>query len=238
MLNNENNNCVLSDDIVSYIYDEMDLGGRAKFESHLVSCTNCTDQFALISDARFSMFEYRKEEFAHLPTPAIVIPYPATQRVGDIGQDPGWFAGLTAVFAFARSPLAVGAALALLMGLGFVARSLIIPNEDSLVASNSRVPAVQGPAVVPVAEIPKTSDSVFESENVAIPDMDKMKSVRASVPAQPRSTSKGSANRRPAQANIDDQNLRQAKRAPVLSQFAEDTDDSLRLSDMFDEIGG
>lgn len=232
MLNKDNKHCGLADEIVSYIYDEMDASGRTKFESHLTSCINCTDEFAVISDARFSMFEYRKEEFAHLPTPEIVIPYPARQEWIESGQDSGWLAGLTAVFAFARSPLAVGAALALLLALGFVARSLIIPDEDSLVGSNSKVPAVMSPAVLPVATVPQPSQPIVE------PEQNEIKSIHTSAPAQRQLTRKGPAHRRPASSNVDDQNLRQAKRAPVLSQFAEDSDDSLRLSDLFDEIGG
>ena len=54
MLNNgKKQECGFADDIVGYIYDEIGQAERRKFESHLVGCMACTDEFAGISNARF-----------------------------------------------------------------------------------------------------------------------------------------------------------------------------------------
>src|SRR5881275_1304390 len=75
MLKNGKNECPLNHEIVSYIYGELGGGIELEFETNLADCIACTDEFAAVSNARFSVYEWQKEEFAHLPTPAIVIPY-------------------------------------------------------------------------------------------------------------------------------------------------------------------
>src|SRR5882724_6942846 len=90
MLNgNNHNSCEFFAEIVSYLYNETGREQRSKFEEHLVDCGACTDEFAAISNARFSVFEWQREEFANMPTPEIVIPYTvrkvADDRVGTIG---------------------------------------------------------------------------------------------------------------------------------------------------------
>ena len=92
MLNNENEkSCGFADEIVTYIYGEISETERSKFEMHLVDCMSCTDEFAGISNARFAIFEWQKEEFAHLSTPEIVIPYTAKPKPAEAI---GFFAGL------------------------------------------------------------------------------------------------------------------------------------------------
>ena len=117
MLTNGNNaNCGFADEIVSYIYDESGEVERRKFETHLAGCSTCTDEFAAISNARFSVFEWQKEEFAQLPTPKIVIPY-ARDAVRDQADSPGFFASLGAFLTFPRFAAAAGA-IVLGVGLG------------------------------------------------------------------------------------------------------------------------
>ena len=117
---NGKKDCGFGDEIVSYIYDEMDAAGRRKFESHLASCTLCTDEFAGISDARLSIFEWNREDFAEMPTPEIVIPYaPKPETASAVGG--GWFVSLVEMFAFLKSPVTAFAGFAVVARLaGFV----------------------------------------------------------------------------------------------------------------------
>ncbi len=67
--------CDRRDELVSYLYAEMPEDQRTRLEAHLLDCTACTDEFAGLSEARFSVFEWQKEEFAPLATPEFTIPY-------------------------------------------------------------------------------------------------------------------------------------------------------------------
>ncbi|MEQ1924176.1 MAG: hypothetical protein ABL952_16870, partial [Pyrinomonadaceae bacterium] len=144
MLDNCNKNgCKFTDEIVSYMYDEIGEPERTKFEEHLLDCTVCTDEFAGISNARFSVFEWRKEEFAHLPTPNIVIPY------GDPAPAIGFFAGLRDLLTLSGWPAAatVAAGLIVSIGLGFAAINYLGGDQD--MASNKTPNFTVPPVTVP-----------------------------------------------------------------------------------------
>lgn len=232
MLNNANKECGFEHEIVSYMYDEIDASRRVKFETHLVNCTSCTDEFAEISHARFSVFEWHKEDFAHLATPEIVIPYEPRKVVV---EKAGWFAGFAEVFAFARSPLAVGAAFAVVLGIGFIGFNLIGAGGDEI-ASNNTVPPV---VIAERNEPPKVIDSPVATvveETVAPGELRPV--TAASRESRPKLARQTSPSRRVVESRSEPNPTRQARRAPILSDLGDDDEDSLRLSDMFDEIGG
>src|SRR5207245_11780758 len=107
----------------------------------LEDCTVCTDDFAAISNARFSVFEWQKEEFAHLPTPEIVIPYAAKKAVAEENASVGVLAGFRGWLSLVNFPVAVAAALAVTVGLGFLAINYL-DRGDQQIAANVNVPAV------------------------------------------------------------------------------------------------
>ncbi|MFZ1699453.1 MAG: zf-HC2 domain-containing protein [Pyrinomonadaceae bacterium] len=239
MLNNGNKACDFQDEIVSYIYDEIDTAGRRRFETHLASCGSCTDEFAAVSDARFSVFEWQKEEFAHLATPEIVIPYHAKRAEVSTDTPTGFLSGFAELFTFARSPLAIGGALAVVLGLSLIAFNLIGGDGD-LVATNSKVPAV----AIPV----KTASALIKQEKVVQPEADvagvksdkefnEIEPVRAASQEKPAPKRQRSAPRRSVK-DSDEPSPGVQARKPMLSDFREEEDKTLRLSDMFDEIGG
>ena len=230
MLNN-NKECGFEDEIVSYMYDELGAAERTQFETHLVDCTSCTDEFAVVSFSRFSVFEWQKEEFAHLATPEIVIPYEARKVVV---EKAGWFVGFAEAFAFARSPLAVSGAFAVLIVLGFIGFNLVGTGGNEI-ASNIVPPVVIEQRV----ETPKALNSP-----IAIVDQDPITSeevrpvTAASREVRPKLARPTSPLRRVVENRAVPNPTRQARRAPVLSDLGDDDEDSLRLSAMFDEIGG
>lgn len=232
MLNNDNKECGFEHEIVSYMYDELGAAERTQFETHLKNCGSCTDEFAAVSLSRFSVFEWQKEEFAQIATPEIVIPYEA-RKVGIVSG--GWFAGFSEIFAFARSPLAIGTAFAVVLGIGFIGFNFVGTGTNEI-ASNIAVPPVvieqkiESPMVVdlPVSIVDEDSIAAVEVR----PVMAGSRQVRPKVARQIS----------PSRPVVEDRSLpnptRQARRAPVLNDLGEDDEDSLRLSDMFDEIGG
>ena len=222
MVNSANKECGFEHEIVSYMYDELGAADRTQFETHLVDCTSCTDEFAAVSLSRFSVFEWQKEEFAHLATPDIVIPYEAGTVAVESG---GWFAGFAEIFAFARSPLVVGAAFAVVLGIGFIGFNLVGTGGNEI-ASNIVPPVVteQKPVAI-VDEDPIAPDEIR-------PVTTESRDIRPKVARQ------ASPSRRVVENRSVPNPTRQARRAPVLGDLADDDEDSLRLSDMLDGIGG
>jgi len=236
MLNNGNkNNCPFTDEIVSYIYDEIVVSKCEAFENHLAECTVCTDEFAAVSEARFAMFEWRREEFADLPTPEIVIPYETKTNVVSETQAAGWLDGLRGFIAQVNFPIAAAAALVIVaLGVGFVSLRYL-GGDDQTITSTA-------PTVVPVPQDAPEQKAVENSEQ-------KENEVAAANTPRARETSN---DVRPVKAAVRRQAVNKANmvadrskdqrpgttpaNAPVLNNFEENSDNSLRLADLFAEI--
>ena len=235
MLNNaQKKECGFADEIVAYIYDEIGQPERTKFESHLVNCTACTDEFAGIANARFSVFEYRKEEFAHLSTPEIIIPYEHKSREVETA---GFFAGLRDMLTLSGwSAATVAGAVILCIGLGFVAMNYV--GVDQQIASNKAT--VNTPIVPPVVTTKPQNEVVIQGDPVVAPALTKttnnnnIRPVRAAVVNQHRVIQRNlTADTQPQVQPLTQKN----QKAPVLSYTDDDDDKSLRLSDLVDDGG-
>ena len=86
-------------EIVPYIYGESSPAERYDFEAHLPECVPCTDELAAIAEARFAVYEWNREEFSSIPTPAFVIPYENTPLIGE-----SFASKLTKIFGLPRFP--------------------------------------------------------------------------------------------------------------------------------------
>jgi hypothetical protein len=232
MWNNGNrSDCGFGDEIVSYMYGELAAADRDRFESHLLICTACTDEFAAISDARYSVFDWRKREFAALETPAIVIPYdrPKIQT-----ETIGAFAAFGEMvrnwrLAFATGLIAIAAVTILTLGylsntqqvtVSSVPSQINVPDSVQNIASEQKQVALTKPEIESVKQVdlrpytarPLTAHTVKRvvRANNVLP--------ASTVAAQ---TVKSGVNK-----------------APVLSNYEENEDKSLRLADLFDtEVG-
>lgn len=234
MLNNGNKKeCGFIDEIVTYIYDEMPRAERSKFENHLAQCSVCTDEFAAVSDARFSVFEWQKEEFAPLPTPEINIPY---ERKTNITEEHGSavFVGIRGFLSLVKMPIAAAAGIIIIFGLGFlISRS---PNNNP---SQATAPAIQGiseptSTTVPVPKINKEKDTEVTSAIT--------KSRTKEVLRVKANSRRASSGLKPMMArNLPKQNSAPAPvppTAPVLNNFEAEDDNSLRLADLLADIDG
>ncbi len=235
MLDNCNKNeCKFTDEIVSYMYDEIGEPERSEFEQHLMDCTVCTDEFAGISNARFSMYEWRKEEFAHLPTPNIVIPY------HEKAEAIGFFAGLRDLLTLSGWPAAatVAAGLIVSIGLGFVAVNYFGGGQE--MASNTSTDVAVPPVVTPDNKVQVPDPVRNETENVVVGNTDDRQTplLQASFNAQrPRNErAVTTVSQRPNNKAARDPSATTAK-APALTNYDDTDDKSLRLSDLFDEGG-
>lgn len=219
-----NSLCQHAESIVPYLYQEMAESDASVFETHLAGCSSCTDEFAAVADARFCVYEWHKEEFVPLATPHFVVPSGAPERIGVLGQ-------LAAILA--RPSFAFAGATAVLLLLALFAVSFFRSAEEQ-VASNTVVPAIgTTPAeAVTTASLPKVD---IDDDTEAQPSRGQpVRPIRKSVTR----TATASKPPTPFRTIRADEQLRQARSAPVLSNDIELEDESLRLADLFEEVGG
>lgn len=222
--------CEFESEIVPYLYNELAIVEREKFEVHLADCMACTDEFAATSNARYSVFEWRKEEFDALPTPKIVIPELAKAKAATATEF-GWFAGLATVFSFARSPLTVVAALLICLGAGFVAITLLRTGDDQIVVAN-----VDAPKNTKSEIATKNTDSDELTAPTDDPEREKVR-IEQTTPNRGKTTQ----TYRVVPANVKSKPVNRRNvvaQKPVLNDLNEEADESLRLADLFDEVGG
>lgn len=214
--------CRFGDDIVSYLYDELPARDRDIFEAHLPDCTSCTDEFAGTADVRFSVYEWHKEAFAPLATPQFARPYENEKARAGI------FAAVAELLTFAR-PVFAMAAIAVVLGIALIAITFT-RSDDRQVASNVEIPtpATQNPPQAVLPPLPEVTGTT------AVPVMTAFTPAKAATRSQ---TPDRSTRKLPAKPQRDIQ-LQQASRAPVLTNDIDIEDDSLRLTDLFDEVGG
>ena len=228
--NGNNMGCGRSDDIVAYIYDEIASGDRISFENHLADCTSCTDEFAVVSDARFSVFEWHKEEFTKLSTPDISIPYQVKSSaargifatIGEIIRSPGWL-------------VPAAAAIVLVAGIGVVMFTVMRSGENNVARVEVVVPEIEANRTARTdekASTPEIQEKALSKSN-EVPVVTKAKALRPiDRPAAKRSPQRSQRSR------VDPTPSPKMMKAPVLSNYEENVDRSLRLSDLLAEVGG
>ncbi len=249
MLNNGNKSiCKFEDVIVSYIYDESSVAERRDFESHLLECSSCTYEFASISSARYSVFEWHKEEFADLATPQIVIPYaPKKPKVIEENESIGFLDGLRGLFSGSGWPVTVAAALIICLGVGFAALTFLERGEQPI-ASNVIVDEPTIPSIVTQEKLPDTVRG--DIATVEIPDAPNtietsasniMTPVREIQPVKATRKRRSNPSTQNKEVTAQTRNTEtppvapQLRQVPVLSNYVESDDKSLRLTDLFDQ---
>ena len=250
MLNNghKKQTCGFADEIVAYIYDEIDRAERTKFESHLAGCAVCTDEFAGLSNARFSVFEWRREEFAHLITPEINIPYPAKQSTAATVGHVGFLDGLRELLTLSgwSSVVAVAGALVVCIGLGFVAMNYFGGSQQiAHDVNNQAVRPVEtqntpiGAVSPDIAARNETNATVTTTATANRTTTNReIRPIRASVANQRPGIGKNltAINQTPDNNTANGRVTQQKRKAPALTEYADDGDKSLRLADLFNEV--
>ena len=218
-------NCKYSNGIVPYMYGESATSVATEFETHLLGCQACTDEFAALSAARYEVYDWKKLEFDPLASPAIRIPFGEVAEVSWIGKLRAAFAGGWVM------PTAAFAGLAFLV---VVLAVLVVSRQgEKVVVQSSNTPA-NGPAKntdstpsgVATSNGPKVKTAEPEPSaprSTVVRDTTPRHSVRTQQTVGPRATSPRTT---PAQTPTP----------PRLNEFAEEKDDSLRLAQLFEDI--
>lgn len=234
----ENTTCSSSEEVVAYLYEELDAARAEAFETHLAACDSCTAELADVSFARLDVYEWNRDEFARMPTPPIRIPY------GDPVRS-SFFDGVRAFFAQPVQWAMAGAAFAVIaVALG---GWYLMPSQQELAVSNvNKKESTEAPnkgleqpkvatrlAALPEVELNSAKDS--ESAPAAA-DKDirpvNASATRGSRPVNPRTIRTPRRAATPA-AQARRQN---APRLPRLNDFEDEDDNTLRLGDLLAEI--
>ena len=239
--NSIDTSCGFNGDFVSYLYNELGADERTVFESHLVDCTACTDEFAALADDRFSVYEWHKEEFVPMASPVISIPYdrPATAFSGA-----GVLASVRELFALSRWPVATAAILAVVIGAGLVAVYLMPAGEH--IAANVEQdllpqPTLQDPAVNNPVD-PISPNQTKSETGAAGPEGRVFRPVKSETAVRrPIPKRQIISDTRSAENDIETRPKSLAAQRnselPVLNSYEDEDDRSLRLADLIDDGG-
>jgi hypothetical protein len=229
-------------ELTAYMYGELDQNSRTAFESHLAVCDECAMELASFADARLGVIEWRREAFDHLATPVILLP--ESEPVAPFVDKPATAGGFVGLWESLLSwPVRAGtglAAAALLAGAVYFA-------AFSSGTSNGEVAAVptNGPVAEKLPQIePEQKTSAVISTGAPVVQPKRLSGVKSEKPIERRAArriqlaSSRTPGRSPAVIRSGQPKVQTATtRAPRLNNLDEDEDKSLRLADLFAEIG-
>lgn len=235
MKNDHNSSCSFRDEILAYVYDELTAIGRESFEAHLEDCLACIDELAELSEARYSVYEWKNIEFASLETPKIVLPTDQARPASS------WLDAITAAFGLNHG-WALGAGFAGLLLIGAVGFLIYSNPSEPTLASNSE--STETITIAGPAPSVSSMDAVAPAEAEVASDVSDSQPVRASRSSVLRRTMAAPAKAKPvavrstttvaARRAAPNQSI---QNSPTLGYYAEDRDESLRLTDIFDDLG-
>jgi hypothetical protein len=218
-------NCDLGIEMMAYMYDEMAPAERMNFETHIADCSICTDEFAVISNSRFSVYEWKRDEFDPIATPRFVIPAEASTEPVTVG----WLAGLRGLLTGWPAAVAFAAVATVFIGAGLFAFTDIGGPRE--VATTSMPPVMNEIPVVKTE--PMTPDTTITANpSITIQTAKATYKPQRAIQAKVEKKSSGTMDNGSTRAV----NTPLPKK-PNLSNFDDDDDQTLRLADLFDDGG-
>ncbi|MBK9153179.1 MAG: hypothetical protein IPM25_02985 [Chloracidobacterium sp.] len=228
-MNNETRSkpdCCSAEDFVALMYDELSPAVRTGIEDHLAVCDPCTSEFADLSLARLSVYEWNRDEFAVMKTPLIEIPI-ATEPAAS------WLDPLRAIFASPMRWASAGVSFAAVLAV--MAFWAYMPANDEFAGVDVPPSVIEtGPVVIetgePSAEEPSSENGAFREDMVTV-------SERPASTRKPRSKTS-----RPAQAVVNRSRTPsrtvqdQRTSAPRLVEFEDEDDVTLRLGELLADV--
>lgn len=251
MLNNhhKNSDCAFAESLVAYLYDEASAAEKRVFEAHLKNCATCDDELKEFGFARTAIHEWRVADFDQLPTPAFKIPAQTVHSTVETRKSQSWFDGLRQIFSF--KPALAMSALIVLVALFSVAAFVFNFKTDEPIAENLKEKELVKTTVSPTVEKkevePKKTVSGENGETSKIANANptikveeqksvnaKAISVKASAIAPKNNAVKvvQTENKRNQKSNVAPKSD-----VPRFVETDDEEDDSVRLADLFDEIG-
>jgi len=232
--------CFSEEELVSYLYNEIDDSERARLDDHLSDCITCTDEFASLSEPRFSVYRWQKTEFADLATPVIFGPWeeaPVPEVNAVESSSASWIHALLAAF---RRPAFAFTAVPIVILISFTVGLYVkyVPNAKDDVATTNPETVVQAPSepaagstIVPLPRVEKkrmVETHLAANENTKAKNSTQYaKAVKSSAPRQLMKNEVASTNTPNKPVSY--------RRAPRLSDFEEEEDNSVRLADLLAE---
>ncbi|MGI8641162.1 MAG: anti-sigma factor family protein [Pyrinomonadaceae bacterium] len=263
--NYQNSSCAFAEQIVSYLYGEVDKQDKAKFELHLTNCGDCADELAGFGFVRSSIQEWRQEEFLQLAIPAMEIPFEKSPEISISSTEKrSWLADLrqlltlsptwaTAATAFAALAVCVGLTL---VAVNFSGTTDVADNNDKPIKSVS-YPTIEKKTEQNIEDVSaetakqnspdktsKPSEQTSKSENAPRTEPKNL-IVKVSNKAQKVSRIETIAQNSSISApvrkvkdtnNINKTTVAKNQQVPKLADFDEVEDNSLRLSDLMAEV--
>lgn len=238
--------CDQAEALVSYLYGEISAVESARFDSHLVNCRSCLSELAAFDVVRSQVAEWRQEEFAPIAVPAIELP---TKGPVILTDQPG-VAGslLDSIRAFFTPQVAIGAAgfaaIIVFAGLMFAVWNSQSGSNDNILAANETPKQQIAPAASPTIEksheVAKENNAPTQAENSQVEKAHDIAVTPRNERRVNRSTNERSNRVAPTRSEKLDKDLREAKNQKLedLDDIYHDeleTDDSLRLADLFGE---
>lgn len=225
--------CSSPEELIAYLYGEMDGPRRAEVDDHLIDCDRCTAEFADLSFARLDVYEWHRDEFAEMATPHIAIPYGETSRYSWTERVRGIFAGY-GQWATAAGAFAV---LAIFAGVWFVSgRAVEISDLDkSPPAVVADAPKVNAKAAVPDSGSRNDDLPAAALDREAEHSLEYRKTPTAVTIAasKKKSPAPKSGGRKEAAQPVQ---ARRLTKAPRLNDFEDEDDNTLRLGDLLADL--
>jgi hypothetical protein len=255
MINENHNACRRAEDLVSYLYGEISRAEKTRFEAHLLDCGACAEEISSFGALRSSIIDWRERDFAPLETPPIRLPeteksFPAAVETASVSIS--WLAGLRQMFSLSPAWTGATAAMAALVicaGLFYVAVSSLQSGGETEVSEVNRNSSVTRSAVPtptaptngtpqiagkdaekpvesskpPAAGNPKSANQTANRKSATTVFERATETVKTDE--TPKTPKKPTANRAPRRADVQ-----------LITDKDED-DETLRLTDLFDEIG-
>lgn len=244
--------CGFSNDLVSYLYGEMNLSAINEFETHLPDCNSCTEEFAGLSLARLGVYEWHRDEFRHLNTPLIEIPYSLVNSEDSVRSS--WLDVLRGVFASAPRLATAGgafAALAIVLGITLIASNIFRNDSNLTVTNNETAPPSSEINSITLPAVPKVEQEVVSADlrddqpaNPSVAAVAKNRNpgydhrIPDSISMRSRKKATSPPSNRGLQAVSRENLIRTPRRAtpPQLTDFRDEEDNTLRLSDLFADV--
>ena len=230
--------CGCGPDAVAYLYGELETDEMRVFEAHLEDCDLCSDEIAAFSLIRLSIAESQNSAFPVAETTAIETP-----GIGLLDR----FRAMLAGYPLGIRALSGALAALLIVVAGYLAYSLLTtPQIDGNVADKaSPPPAADFRKDSPRSNSELVADAQEDTPASEVEDQGlvaKDDSVMASdgITKQNRSTRSVRKRRTKPVRSMPANQVADNSEPPRLSEAAteEIEDDSLRLTDLFAEVGG
>lgn len=245
----KNSNCNYAEQIVSFLYGEIDDAGKRHFETHLQNCSSCAEELSDFSAVRSSVSEWRAAEFENLSTPVFILPGKTAETASS-----SWLRSIRGFFAFHTVGLSAAAMTAILVTLGLF-WFFYNPSLSNEIAENRSVQVTFGASAAnptesqtaqsaetlekDVAEISKNPAEAGNFKSI-LPDKKTVpvkNSVQKSSNETPVLKIKKSTPAIKSEKNVEKSHPKAVKNnsLPALA-VDEYEDNSLRLSDILEEV--